>query len=424
MAETKPRVVVVGGGFGGLYAAMALRDAPVLVTLCDRNNYHLFQPLLYQVATGGLSTEEIAAPIRRILRSQQNADVLLADVQAVDLERREVVHGQGRLPYDYLVVATGARHAYFGHGEWEADAPGLKTIDDALAIRRRIYMAYEEAERCTDASLLPAFLDFVVVGGGPTGVEMAGAIAEIARRTLRRDFRHIDPASSRIILVEAGPRVLPGFPAQLSVKAMQQLTAMGVEVRLGTPVTGVSADGVQLGDTWIPSRTVIWAAGVEASPLGRSLAGPADRAGRVEVAGDLSLPGHPEVFVVGDLALVPGSDGRPLPGLAPVAMQEGRMAARNIARRIGGQPTMPFRYRDRGVLATIGRRAAVADVRGVRLTGFPAWLAWLFVHILYLIGFDNRVVVLWRWAYAYVTFERAARLITGAAEQQDFRASR
>ncbi len=415
MALPRPRVVIVGGGFGGLYAAMALRGAPVLVTLCDRNNYHLFQPLLYQVATGGLSSEEIAAPIRRVLRGQENADVLLADVQAIDLARREVVHETGRIPYDYLVVATGARHAYFGHGEWEADAPGLKTLDDALAIRRRIYMAYEEAERCTDPNLLPGYLAFVVVGGGPTGVEMAGAIAEIARRTLRRDFRHIDPTSSRVILVEAGPRVLPGFPSQLSARAEAELTAMGVEVRLGTPVTHVSANGVRLGDRWIASRTVIWAAGVEASPLGRSFAAPADRAGRVAVAQDLSLPGHPEVFVVGDLALAQGSDGRPLPGLAPVAMQEGRAAARNILRRVAGQSARPFRYRDRGVLATIGRRAAVADVRGVRLSGLLAWLTWLFVHILYLIGFDRRVVVLWRWAYAYVTFERGARLITGTA---------
>lgn len=417
MDDRMRRVVIIGGGFGGLYAARALRDAPCEVTLCDRNNYHLFQPLLYQVATGGLSPGEVAAPIRRVLRGQRNAEVLLEDVQAIDLERREVVHGKGRISYDFLVVATGARHAYFGHDDWETDAPGLKSLEDALEIRRRIYMAYEEAERTSDPAQRLPLLNFVVIGGGPTGVELAGAIAEIARRTLRRDFRHIDPAGSQIFLVEAGPRILPGLPPELGLWAEQALRAMGVQVRLGVAVTDVAGDGVRLGDEMIASRTVIWAAGVEASHLGRCLTARTDRLGRVPVAEDLSLPGYPDVFVVGDLALVRDMDGRPLPGLAPVAMQEGRWAAYNIARRLAGLPAEPFRYHDRGALATIGRRAAVADIRGLRLRGFAAWLTWLFVHILYLVGFDNRVAVLWRWAYAYVTFERGARLITGRMEE-------
>ncbi len=412
MSGEIPRVVVVGGGFGGLEAAKTLRHAPADVTLCDRNNYHLFQPLLYQVATGGLAPGEIAAPIRRVVRGQANISVLLENVDDIDLERKEVVHRDGPIPYDYLIVATGARHAYFGHEGWEAAAPGLKTIEDALDIRRRIYLAYEEAERCPDPGRLPGLLDFVVIGGGPTGVELAGAIAEIARRTLRRDFRRIDPTTSRVILIEAGSRVLPSFPPDLSRRAQATLEAMGVEVRLGTAVSDVSPEGVRLGDEWIESRTVIWAAGVEASPLGRSLGPPADRAGRIEVLPDLSLPGHPEVFLVGDLALARGANGGVMPGLAPVAMQEGRLAARNVIRRIAGQPTQPFVYHDRGALATIGRRAAVAEIRGLRLTGVLAWLTWLFVHILYLIGFDNRIAVLWHWAYAYVTFERADRLIT------------
>jgi NADH dehydrogenase len=417
MSGEIPRVVVVGGGFGGLEAAKALRHAPADVTLCDRNNYHLFQPLLYQVATGGLAPGEIAAPIRRVVRGQANTSVLLENVDNIDLERREVVHGDGTIPYDYLIVATGARHAYFGHEDWEAAAPGLKTIEDALDIRRRIYLAYEEAERCPDPDRLPGLLDFVVIGGGPTGVELAGAIAEIARRTLRRDFRRIDPTASRVILIEAGSRVLPSFPPDLGRRAQATLEAMGVEVRLGTAVSDVSPEGVRLGDEWIGSRTIIWAAGVEASPLGRSLGQPADRAGRIEVLPDLSLPGHPEVFIVGDLALARGANGAVMPGLAPVAMQEGRLAARNVIRRIAGQPTQPFVYHDRGALATIGRRAAVAEIRGLRLTGVLAWLTWLFVHILYLIGFDNRIAVLWHWAYAYVTFERADRLITETRRQ-------
>ena len=412
MSEQSVRVVVIGGGFGGLEAAKQLRDSAVKVTVCDRDNYHLFQPLLYQVATGGLAPGEIAVPIRRILRGQGNAEVLLQDIEAVDLDRREVVHATGRIPYDYLVVASGARHNYFGHEAWQSAAPGLKTLEEALDIRRRIYLAYEEAERLDDPEGLGGLLNFTVIGGGPTGVELAGAVAEIARRTLRRDFRRIDPASSRVILIEAGPRLLPTLPADLSRYARATLEKMGVEVHMGTPVSDVSADGVRLGDAWIPSRTVIWAAGVAASPLGQGLGAPTDRAGRVEVLSDLSLPGHPEVFVVGDLALVRGADGHALPSLAPVAIQEGRLAARNIVRRLGGQATQPFHYHDRGALATIGRSAAVADIRGLRLTGFTAWLAWLFVHILYLIGFDNRMVVLWRWAIAYATFERADRLIT------------
>jgi len=414
VSKARPRVVIVGGGFGGLYAAMALSRAPVQVTLCDRNNYHVFQPLLYQVATGGLAPEDIAAPIRRVLRGQRNADVLLVDVQSIDLERRAVVHAQGTLTYDYLIVATGARHAYFGHDDWASSAPGLKTLDDALAIRRRIYMAFEEAERSAAGGQPGQSLSFVVIGGGPTGVELAGAMAEIARRTLRRNFRHIDPAAAHITLVEAGDRLLPGFPPELSAVALRTLQKMGVEVRLGRPVTDVTPEGVRLGTQWIGASAVLWAAGVEASALGAGLGAPRDRAGRVGVRTDLSLPGHPEVFVVGDLASLPSAAGHPLPGLAPVAMQEGRWAARNVERQVAGRPTLPFRYQDRGALATIGRSAAVAALPGVRLKGFLAWLAWLFIHILYLAGFDNRVAVLWRWAYAYATFERSARLITGA----------
>jgi len=407
-----PQVVIVGGGFAGLTAARELRKAPVALTLVDRHNHHVFQPLLYQVATAGLSSPDIAAPLRQILRRQRNTTVLLAEASGVDLRGRRLLLRDGELAYDYLILAAGATHSYFGHDEWSAYARGLKTLQDAVDIRRRVLLAFEEAERDPDPLLQEEWLTFVVVGAGPNGVEMAGTLAEIARHTLRGEFRHIDPARARIVLVEAADRVLPPYTPDLSDKARQQLEDLGVRVLTGTTVTGVDARGVQLGRERIAARTIVWAAGVAASPLGRSLGLPVDRAGRVKVEPDLSVPGHPEVFVTGDLALVV-QDGRPVPGVAPAANQMGRHAARNVLRALEGQPHAPFHYVDKGSLATIGRRAGVAHIGRLKLWGAPAWLAWLGIHIFFLIGFRNRIVVMFDWALAYVTYQRHARLLFG-----------
>jgi NADH dehydrogenase len=411
-AGATPHVVIVGGGFGGLAAARALRRAPVRLTLVDRRNHHLFQPLLYQVATAGLSPGDIAVPIRRILRRQRNATVLLAEATGIDPRNRQVILSDGEIPYDYLIVATGATHSYFGHEEWRRAAPGLKTIEDALEMRRRIFLAYEAAERETDPGRRRAWLTFVVAGGGPTGVELAGALAEISRRVLRRDFRRIDPRQARIVLLEAGPRILPTFDPRLSEAAARLLRRLGVEVRTGSPATSIDEAGVRTGAETIPARTVLWAAGVLASPLARSLGVPLDRAGRVPVRPDLSLPGAPEAFVIGDLAALE-IDGRAVPGVAPAAVQEGRHAARNIRRVLRGQPREPFRYRDEGSLATIGRAAAVAELGRLKISGLAAWIVWLLVHICFLIGFRNRILVLINWAWLYLRYESGPRLITG-----------
>jgi len=410
MTSQRPHVVIVGGGFAGLRAARALRRAPVDVTLLDRRNHHVFQPLLYQVATAGLSAPEIAAPLRSILRRQANVVVLMAEVVSVDVSRRVVVLSDGEMPYDYLILATGATHSYFGHDAWARYAPGLKSIEDALEIRRRLLVAFERAERETDDSARRVWLTFLVVGGGPTGVELAGTVAEVARHTLAHEFRRIDPSRARVVLLEGTDRVLPPYPPELSQKARRQLEGLGVEVRTSALVTGVDEGGVWLGAERLAARTVLWAAGVAASPVGRSLGADVDRAGRVKVEKDLTLAGRPEVFVTGDLATLE-QDGRPVPGVAPAAMQMGRHAARNILRSLAGQPLLPFRYLDKGSLATIGRRAAVADFGRVRLWGLPAWLAWLGIHIFFLIGFRNRLVVLLDWAAAYVSYRRSARLI-------------
>lgn len=408
-----PHVVVIGGGFGGLWAARALARAAVRVSLIDRVNHHLFQPLLYQVATAGLSMPDIAAPLRHILRRQRNATVLLGDVVDIDREARRVHCADGStIGYDYLVVASGARHAYFGHDEWAVHAPGLKTLDDALVIRRRVLTAFERAEAENDPARRAAWLNFVVIGAGPTGVELAGTLAEIARHTLRREFRRVDPAAARVLLVEAGPRVLATLPQPLSAKAELQLRRLGVEVHTGRAVSAVDADGIALGEERIASHTVLWAAGVAASPLGQCLGAPLDRAGRVLVEEDLSLPGHPEVFVVGDLASRQ-QDGRPVPGVAPAAKQMGTHAARMIRARLAGTPTRAFRYSDVGSLATIGRMAAVADLGRIRLSGVLAWWFWLLVHILFLIGFRSRLIVLINWSWSYWTYQRHARIIVG-----------
>jgi len=395
-----PRVVILGGGFAGLEAAKALRRSAVHITIIDRRNHHLFQPLLYQVATAALNPSNIAAPIRRILRHQKNAEVVMGEACSIDAEARRVILADGEVSYDYLIVATGATHAYFGHDDWAKDAPGLKTIEDALTIRRRVLLAYEAAERENDPDRRRAWLTFVIVGGGPTGVEMAGALAEISRHVLSRDFRRFDTRDARVLLVEAGPRVLSSFAEDLSTKALHQLERLGVEVRTGQPVTSIDEHGVILQGDPIAARTVIWAAGVAASPLAKTLGVPLDRAGRVLV------------FIVGDLAAL-NQDGKPVPGVAPAAMQGGRYAAKAIEDRIMGRSPRPFRYNDKGSLATIGRASAVAEIGNLHLSGFPAWMAWLLIHIFFLIGFRNRFAVIGDWAWNYLTYERGARLITG-----------
>ena len=419
---SRPRVVIVGAGFGGLNAARALAKASVRVTVIDRKNFHTFQPLLYQVATAGLSPGEIAAPIRSILRSDKNVEVLMGEVNGFDLERRVVQTPDADVPYDYLIVAAGAGHSYFGHEEWEPFAPGLKTIEDALEIRRRVLLAFELAERQAAAGETEAPLNFVVVGGGPTGVELAGTLAEISRYALAHDFRSINPARTHILLIEAGPRLLPTYAEDLSRSAEAQLRGLGVEVRTSTMVTQVEAGAVHLGETPLSATVTLWAAGVAASPLGKKLGLPVDRAGRVPVQADLSIPGHPEVFVIGDLAATKDEQGKLLPGVAPVAMQQGKYVARVIGdevnrpdRSYAGVETRPaFHYWDKGSLATIGRAAAVAQFGKIHISGYLAWLSWLFVHIFFLIGFRNRVLVFIQWAWSYVTYERGARLITGS----------
>ena len=403
-----PQVVIVGCGFGGLAAARGLRRAPASVTVLDRTNHHVFSPLLYQVATAGLSAPSVAGPIRHILERQRNATVLLAEATAIDPASKCVRLEDGaELAYDYLVLAAGSTHSYFGNDAWAPYAPGLKTLEDALEIRARVLLAFEHAERETDPVKRAAWLTFAVIGAGATGVELAGTLAEIARHTLRGEFRRYDPRNARVVLIEGTDRVLPPYPPALSEKARLQLERIGVTVWLGKRVTGVDAEGVSIGEERLAAKTVLWAAGVASSPLARSLGAPLDRAGRVMVAPDLSVPGHPEVFVVGDLAHVEG-----VPGIAPAAKQMGRAAARNLLRRIAGQPTQPFRYRNYGQLATIGRNAAVADFGRVRLSGYPAWLLWLVAHVYFLINFRNRLVVLLDWAWSYWTFNRYARIVT------------
>jgi NADH dehydrogenase FAD-containing subunit len=410
----RPHIVIVGAGFGGLSAAHALAGAAADVTVVDRRNYHLFQPLLYQVATAGLSPAQIASPIRAILRRAPNVRVLLGRVIGVDKNRHTVMLEDREITYDYLVLATGARHAYFGHDDWEKVAPGLKKIDDATAIRRRILVAFENAEATQDHQARRRFLTFVVIGGGPTGVEMAGAIAELARVALRHDFRNIDPREAQIVLVEAGPRVLPAFPPKLSEAAHKSLERLGVEVALGTPVSECDEDGVTIGGDRLEAATIVWAAGVAASSAAKWLGVEKDRVGRVVVGPELTLPGHPEIFCIGDTAQVPGAHGQPLPGLAPVAKQQGAYVARTLRARLAGKPAPgPFRYRNFGTMATIGRRAAVADFGWIRITGTLAWILWGVVHVSFLIGFRNRLVVILDWLWSYITFQSGARLITG-----------
>jgi NADH dehydrogenase len=409
----RPEVVIVGGGFGGLYAAKELKGVAAQLTIVDRRNHHLFQPLLYQVATAALNPADISSPIRSVFRGWPNVSVILAAATMVDLAKKTLVLEDGELAYDYLVLATGATHSYFGHDAWAPFAPGLKSVEDALEIRRRVLLAYEMAEREPDPAGRREWMTFVIVGGGPTGVEMAGALAEISRQALSREFRRIDPTHARIILVEGESRVLPPYPEDLSHRARIQLERLGVDVWTGARVTGVDADGVDLGAERIVARTVVWAAGVAASPLAKALGLPLDRAGRVQVDPDLTIPGRDDVFVIGDLAAIQ-QDGRPVPGVAPAAIQMGRHAADNIRRAMAGQPLRPFRYRDKGSFATIGRGKAVGRLRGGwTLSGFPAWIAWLAIHLFFLIGFRNRLLVILQWAYSYVTFRRGARLITG-----------
>ena len=414
---TLPHVVILGGGFAGMSAAKALRHAPVRITIIDRTNHHLFQPLLYQVATAGLSPSDITVPIRWVLRHQPNVTVRLGEVTRVDPAARQVhVRGDDALvPYDYLIVATGARHAYFGHDDWEPFAPGLKSLEDALEVRRRFLLAFEHAENAESDADRDAFMTFVIVGGGPTGVELAGTMIEIARRAMPGDFRRIDTRRTRVVLVEGGPRLLPAFPEASSARARADLERLGVEVRTQTMVTDISARSVTVGGETLPTRSVFWAAGNQGSPIGASLGAPLDGGGRVLVDADLSVPGHKEIFVTGDLAAVPRSHDTWVPGVAPAANQEGAHAARNVLRMVRGAPTLPFAYFNKGDLATIGRNHAVAVFGQVRVAGFPAWLLWVFVHIMYLVGFRNRVIVLFQWAWAWFTFQRGVRLITGRA---------
>ena len=393
-------------------AAKKLACENVRVTVIDRTNYHLFQPLLYQVATAALSPADIAAPIRAVLSKCKNVEVILAEVESVDIEARKVKMPELEIDYDYLIVATGARHSYFGHKDWEKLAPGLKSLEDAIELRRRILMAFEYAEKIDDEAARRAAMNFVIIGGGPTGVEMAGAIAEISRYTMAKDFRHIDPSQARVILIEGEPRLLAAYPPDLSESARKQLVKLGVEVHTSTRATNLTEAGVQIGDEFIPCRVKIWAAGNSASFVGKTLGVPVDRAGRVVVNDDLSIPGHPEIQVVGDLANFTQQSGEPLPGISPVAMQQGRHAARNVLAMIQRRKPQRFRYWDKGTMATIGRNKAVADLRFMHLSGLPAWLAWLFVHIVFLVGFRNRLLVLIQWAWAYLTFDKGARLIT------------
>ena len=411
--------VIVGGGFAGLWATRALASAPVRITLIDRHNHHLFQPLLYQVATAGLSAPDIAAPLRHILRKQANVEVRLAEVAAIAPQEKHVVLTDGTtIAYDALLLATGATHAYFGHDEWARHAPGLKTLDDALQLRRHLLLAFERAEAETDPGKRAAWLSFAIVGGGPTGVELAGTLAEIARHTLKNEFRRIDPSQARVRLVEAGPRVLASFPDTLSEKARRQLERLGVEVVTGTPVSDITDEGYRLGETFIPAKTVVWAAGVAASPLARTLGVSLDRAGRVPVQPDLSVAGHPDIFVAGDLAAVT-SDGRPVPGVAPAAKQMGRHVAQVLRARLDGRASPgDFRYQDYGNLATIGRMAAVVDFGRLKFSGLLAWWFWLTAHVFFLIGFRNRLVVLLNWCWAYWSYQRGARIILGKDEDQ------
>ncbi len=407
-----PHLVIIGGGFAGLEAAKALRRAPLHITLVDRRNHHLFQPLLYQVATAGLSPAQIAAPIRHVLNRQSNLHVLMDEVQRIDLDGKTLHLAASTINYDFLLICAGARHSYFGNDHWEKFAPGLKSLEDALELRRRMLTAFELAERVEDPELRRSALTFVIVGAGPTGVEMAGAIAEIARFTLVKDFRRINPQDAHIILLEGSNRVLPTFHESLAQPALRQLEGIGVDVRLSTIVRDVNEHGVLAGDEFIPAHTIVWAAGNSAAPLTRSLGVPLDRSGRIILNEDLTLPGHPEVFAAGDIANFHHGTANPLPGVSPVAMQQGVHVASNILRKLRGVPYRPFKYFDKGSMATIGRHAAVADLRGLRFSGFTAWLGWLFVHLIFLVGFRNRLLVLMEWAWAYATYQKGARIIT------------
>lgn len=420
MTTARPRIVIIGGGFGGLSAAKALKRIDADITLIDRTNYHLFQPMLYQVATASLAPSDITAPIRYILRKHKNTTVLLAEVTGIDVSRRvvKIDSPQKEIPYDFLVLAPGSRHSYFGHAEWEEFAPGLKAVEDASEVRRRFLLAFERAEKTSDPAERDAYLTFVIVGAGPTGVELSGALPPIARKALYPDFRHIDTRTTRVILLEGGPTILPSFPEELRDEALESLREIGVEVRTNSIVTHIDEQCVCIGEERIPTRTVFWAAGNEASPLGRMLGVPVDRAGRVLVREDLSIPEHQEVFVAGDLAYVVRTDGRPVPGVCPAANQEGATAAKNIIHILRRQPTRTFRYFNKGDLAVIGRSRAVADFGKLRFGGRLAWLLWLFVHIMYLVGFRNRIIVFIEWAYNYFTYERGVRLITNAERRR------